>query len=389
MQMRILLLVLDSVGIGALPDAGKYGDAGSNTLGNVASAAGGLALPVLEELGLANIIEVSGLSPAENPKASYGRMAEAADGKDTITGHWEMAGVIVSEPFRTYPVGFPAELIQEFSRRISRQILGNFAASGTEIIESLGREHMDTGRPIVYTSADSVFQIAAHEEIIPLEEQYRICEIARELLHGDYKVARVIARPFVGRPASFTRTANRRDYALEPEAPTVLDALKEQCKRVISVGKIMDIFSGRGIAEGHKTRDNGHGIDTILEVMAQGRGDLIFANLVDFDMLFGHRNNALGYARALEEVDAGIGRIIRAMGVSDVLIITADHGCDPTFPGTDHTREYVPLLVFGRGLKSGVNLGTRRTFADIAATVAELLGIAYDSPGTSFAYEVR
>jgi len=389
MQMRILLLVLDSVGIGALPDAGKYGDAGSNTLGNVASAAGGLALPVLEELGLANIIEVSGLSPAENPKASYGRMAEAADGKDTITGHWEMAGVIVSEPFRTYPGGFPAELIQEFSRRISRQILGNFAASGTEIIESLGREHMDTGRPIVYTSADSVFQIAAHEEIIPLEEQYRICEIARELLHGDYKVARVIARPFVGRPASFTRTANRRDYALEPEAPTVLDALKEQGKRVISVGKIMDIFSGRGIAEGHKTRDNGHGIDTILEVMAQGRGDLIFANLVDFDMLFGHRNNALGYARALEEVDAGIGRIIRAMGVSDVLIITADHGCDPTFPGTDHTREYVPLLVFGRGLKSGVNLGTRRTFADIAATVAELLGIAYDSPGTSFAYEVR
>ena len=387
--MRILLLVLDSVGIGALPDAEKYGDAGSNTLGNVARALGGLALPVLEELGLANITEVSGLSPAENPKASYGRMAEAADGKDTITGHWEMAGVIVSEPFRTYPVGFPAELIQEFSRRIGRQILGNFAASGTEIIESLGREHMDTGRPIVYTSADSVFQIAAHEEIIPLEEQYRICEIARELLHGDYKVARVIARPFIGQPSAFTRTANRRDYALEPESPTVLDALKEQGKTVISVGKIMDIFSGRGIAEGHKTRDNGHGIDTILEVMAQGRGDLIFANLVDFDMLFGHRNNALGYARALEEVDAGIGRIIRAMDARDVLIITADHGCDPTFPGTDHTREYVPLLIFGRSLKSGVNLGTRRTFADVAATLADLLDIDYTCPGTSFAYEVR
>lgn len=387
--MRILLVVLDSVGIGALPDAGKYGDEGSNTLGNVARAVGGLALSVLEGLGLANIVVVSGLSPAEDPKACYGRMAEAADGKDTITGHWEMAGVIVSEPFRTYPGGFPEALIQEFSHRIGREILGNYAASGTEIIETLGREHMETGRPIVYTSADSVFQIAAHEEIIPLEEQYRICGIARELLHGDYKVARVIARPFIGQPGAFIRTANRRDYALEPEIPTVLDALKEQGKRVISVGKIKDIFSGRGIAEGHKTRDNRHGIDTILEVMAEERGDLIFANLVDFDMLFGHRNNALGYARALEEVDAGLGRIIQAMNERDVLIVTADHGCDPTFPGTDHTREYVPLLVFGRSLKSGVNLGTRRTFADVAATVAELLDIDYICPGTSFAHEVR
>lgn len=387
--MRILLVVLDSVGIGALPDAEKYGDLGSNTLGNVARAVGGLALPVLEGLGLANIVEVSGLSPAEHPQACYGRMAEAADGKDTITGHWEMVGVIVSEPFRTYPGGFPQELIQEFSRRIGREILGNYAASGTEIIALLGQEHMETGKPIVYTSADSVFQIAAHEEVIPLEEQYRICGIARELLLGDYKVARVIARPFIGQPGAFTRTANRRDYALEPEIPTVLDALKEQGKRVISVGKIMDIFSGRGIAEGHKTRDNGHGIDTILEVMAEKRGDLIFANLVDFDMLFGHRNNAEGYARALEEVDAGLGRIIQAMNERDVLIITADHGCDPTFPGTDHTREYVPLLVFGRGLKSGVNLGTRSTFADIAATLADLLGIDYICPGTSFAHEVR
>ncbi len=387
--MRILLVVLDSVGIGALPDAGKYGDEGSNTLGNVARAVGGLELPVLEGLGLANIVEVSGLSPAEDPKACYGRMAEAADGKDTITGHWELAGVIVSEPFRTYPGGFPDELIQEFSRRIGREILGNIAASGTEIIEALGREHMETGRPIVYTSADSVFQIAAHEEIISLEEQYRICGIARELLHGDYKVARVIARPFIGQPGAFTRTPNRKDYALAPEIPTVLDALQEQGKMVISVGKIMDIFSGWGITEGHKTRDNGHGIDTILKVMAENRGDLIFANLVDFDMLFGHRNNAEGYARALEEVDAGLGRIIRVMGERDVLIVTADHGCDPTFPGTDHTREYVPLLVFGSGLKAGVNLGTRRTFADVAATVADWLDIDYTCPGTSFAHEVR
>lgn len=387
--MRVLLVVLDSVGIGALPDAEKYGDVGSNTLGNVARAVGGLNLPVLEKLGLANILEVAGLSASSAPLANYGRMAEAADGKDTITGHWEMAGVIVSEPFRTYPRGFPAELIAEFSRRIGRGVLGNYAASGTEIIADLGEEHMKTGNPIVYTSADSVFQIAAHEEVIPLEEQYRICTIARELLHGEYKVARVIARPFIGQPGAFTRTANRRDYALEPETRTVLDALAAQGRRVIGVGKIKDIYSGRGIAESHKTKDNNDGIETILRVMKDSSGDLIFANLVDFDMLFGHRNNPEGYARALEEVDAGIGRIIQAMAEEDILIITADHGCDPTTPSTDHSREYVPLLVYGPRLKSGVNLGTRRTFADISASLADFFNIEYDSPGTSFADEVR
>lgn len=387
--MRVLLVVLDSVGIGALPDAHKYGDEGSNTLSNVALAVGGLALPVMEGLGLANVVEVKGLSPVEHPKGCFGRMAEAADGKDTITGHWEMAGVIVLEPFRTYPHGFPGELLEEFSRRIGRGILGNYAASGTEIIAVLGEEHMKTGSPIVYTSADSVFQIAAHEEVIPLEEQYSICTIARELLHGDYKVARVIARPFIGTPGAFTRTSNRRDYALEPEIPTVLDALAEQGKRVTGVGKIKDIFTGRGIAESYKTVDNNDGIETILQVMKDDRADLIFANLVDFDMLFGHRNNPEGYAQALEEVDAGIGRIIQAMEERDILIITADHGCDPTSPSTDHTREYVPLLVYGPRLKKGINLGTRRTFADISASLADFLNIEYDSPGTSFADEVR
>lgn len=387
--MRVLLIVLDSVGIGALPDAGQYGDEGSNTLGNVAKAVGGLSLPVLEGMGLANIVEVSGLSPMESPLANYGKMAEAAPGKDTITGHWEMAGVIISEPFRTYPRGFPPALIDGFSRRIGRGVLGNVVASGTEIIDALGREHMATGKPIVYTSADSVFQVAAHEEVIPLEEQYGICQVARELLLGEDKVARVIARPFLGEPGAFVRTGNRRDYALEPERPTVLDALAEQGRTVISVGKIWDIFSGRGIAQAHKTLDNRHGIETILAVLAGGKGDLIFANLVDFDMLFGHRNNAQGYARALEEVDAGLGRVVRAMAADDILIITADHGCDPTFPGTDHTREYVPLLVYGPGLKAGVNLGTRPTFADIAATLADLLGIVYTGPGVSFSMEVR
>lgn len=387
--MRILLLVLDSVGIGALPDAAKYGDEDSNTMGNVARAVGGLKLPVLERLGLANIVKVAGLAPADDPLACYGRMAEAADGKDTITGHWEMAGVIVSEPFRTYPGGFPEEIINEFSRRIGRGVLGNYAASGTEIIDELGSEHMQTGSPIVYTSADSVFQIAAHEEVIPLEEQYKICTIARELLSGEYKIARVIARPFTGQPGSFARTYNRKDYALEPEGPTVLDALQEQGKTVISIGKITDIFSGRGIAQSFKSKDNAHGLELTVSAMSRDDGDLIFVNLVDFDMLYGHRNNAEGYARALEAADSGLGRIIQVMKQDDVLIVTADHGCDPTFRGTDHTREYVPLLVYGKGIKDGVDLGIRRTFADVAATVAELLGVEYSCPGTSFAPEVK
>ncbi|HOB35454.1 MAG: phosphopentomutase [Firmicutes bacterium] len=387
--MRVLLVVLDSVGIGALPDADQYGDAGSNTLGHTARTVGQLKLPVLEKLGLANILDVSGLKAQDEPLGCYGRMAEAAQGKDTITGHWELAGVIVSEPFRTYPRGFPAGLIEQFTRRIGRGILGNVAASGTEIIARLGKEHMETGKPIVYTSADSVFQIAAHEEVIPLAELYAICQTARELLHGEYKVARVIARPFIGVPGAFQRTANRRDFALEPEGQTVLDALAQNGREVVGIGKIHDIFSGRGIARSYKTRSNQHGIEILLDVTERGEGDLVFTNLVDFDMLYGHRNDAPGYARALEEADRGLGRVMAAMGNDDVLIVTADHGCDPTFPGTDHTREYVPLLVYGERIKRGVNLGTRQTFADVAAAVAEMLAVEYKCPGTSFWHEVK
>lgn len=387
--MRVILLVLDSVGVGALPDAAKYGDTGSNTLANVAEAVGGLKLPFLEKLGIANIIPVAGVAKVESPLGCFGKMAEAADGKDTITGHWEMAGVIVSEPFKTYPQGFPQEIITEFSRQIGREVLGNIVASGTEIIDSLGAEHLETGKPIVYTSADSVFQIAAHEEVIPLEELYSICEKAREMLMGDYKVARVIARPFIGQPGSFKRTSNRRDYALEPEVPTVLDALEIHTKTVVSIGKISDIFSGKGISKSYKTKDNAEGIETLVRVISEGRGDLVFANLVDFDMLFGHRNNAQGYAKALEEADAGIGQMLEVLKNDDILIITADHGCDPTFPGTDHTREYVPLLVYGRAIKQGVDLGIRKTFADVAATVAEILQVEYSCQGTSFAQEVK
>jgi len=387
--MRVILMVLDSVGIGAMPDAEKFGDVGSNTLGNIAREVGGLNLPVMEQLGMANILEVNGLTSDPNPQGCFGRMAEAADGKDTITGHWEMAGVIVSEPFRTYPQGFPQLIIDDFSRRIGRGVLGNVVASGTEIIAELGQQHVRTGKPIVYTSADSVFQIAAHEEVIPVQELYRICQEARNLLQGEHKVARVIARPFVGEAGSFVRTANRKDYSVEPERPTVLQALAKAGKTVISVGKIQDIFSGLGIAQAHKTKSNAHGLETTLSLVTQGQGDMVFINLVDFDMLYGHRNDVQGYAQALEEADAGIGRIMEAMKEEDVLIITADHGCDPTFPGTDHTREYVPLLVYGRNLRAGVDLGTRKSFADVAATVAELLAVDYSCPGFSFAKEVR
>lgn len=385
MGCRVLLLVLDSVGIGALPDADRYGDRGSNTLANVARAAGGLSLPVLEGLGLGNILQVQGVKEAEPPGGCYGRMAEASPGKDTITGHWEMAGIILHEPFQTFPQGFPDQVIVEFGRRIGRKVLGNVVASGTEIIEHLGPEHMRTGKPIVYTSADSVFQVAAHEGIIPPAELYEICLVARELMTGRHKVGRIIARPFVGQAGSFRRTANRRDFALEPESDTVLDLLVAAGREVVGIGKIRDIFAGRGVTRSHKTRDNAHGLELMEQIARSGAGDLVFANLVDFDSVYGHRNNAAGYALALEEADSGIGRVMEAMQPGDVLIITADHGCDPTHPGTDHTREYVPLLAWTPGMKRGNDLGTRRTFADVAATIAQLLAVDYNGPGTSFA----
>lgn len=385
---KVTLIVLDSVGVGALPDAGQYGDSGSNTLVHTARAVGGLNLPNLGQMGLGNIIEIDGVPPVAKPTAAYGKMAEQSAGKDTTTGHWEIAGLILKRPFPVYPNGFPPGLIEEFEKRIGRQVIGNKVASGTAIIEELGAEHMATGGPIVYTSADSVFQIAAHEEIIPLDELYRICRTARELLTGEHAVGRVIARPFTGQPGAFQRTANRHDFSLEPPGETILDHLKEKGLPVVAVGKIEDIFAGRGITRAVHTKGNPDGIEQTLAAMRYSPAGLVFTNLVDFDMLYGHRNNARGYADALEEFDRRLPEITAALQVEEILIITADHGCDPTTPDTDHTREYVPLLVYGRPVGGGVNLQVRQTFADVAATIAEIFDLKF-SRGTSFWPEVK
>jgi len=384
---RVILIVLDSVGAGALPDAAQYGDEGSDTLGNMARVLGGLHLPHFQQLGLGNIHPILGLLPAPVPLAAYGRMAEQSVGKDTTIGHWEIAGVISSQPLPTYPHGFPPALIAEYERRIGRQTLGNYPASGTVILDELGAEHMRTGFPIVYTSADSVFQVAAHEEIIPIEELYRICRIARELLAGEHNVGRVIARPFVGTPGAFQRTSNRRDFSALPPEPTLLQRIVEAGQAVWAVGKIEDIFAGQGISTAVHTHDNMNGVDKTLEAMAQAGPGLIFTNLVDFDMVYGHRNNVAGYAAALLAVDARVPALLRALRSDDVLIFTADHGCDPTTASTDHSREYVPLLVYGASVR-GVNLGTRDTFADIGATIADWLGVSPPRAGRSFASEV-
>lgn len=380
---HVAVVVADSVGIGALPDAARYGDEGSNTLGNTAAAVGGLRLPTLQSLGLGNILPLAGVPPAAAPVAAYGRMAEQAPGKDTTTGHWELMGLPLSRPFPVYPQGFPPDLIALFEKEIGRKVLGNKVASGTAIIEELGREHLETGSPIVYTSADSVFQVAAHEDVIPVEELYRICSVARRLLSGEHAVGRVIARPFVGKPGSFRRTANRRDFSLPPPGPTVLAKALEAGKRVLGIGKIGDIFAGQGLTAVRHTTCNSEGLAATAEALAEGKWDLVFTNLVDFDMLFGHRNDIRGYARAVEELDAGLPELLAALGPADVLFLTADHGCDPTTPSTDHSREYVPLLVYGPRVRSQ-SLGTRDTFADLGATVAESLGVPWQGPGTSF-----
>lgn len=380
---RVALFVLDSVGVGELPDAGEYGDSGSNTLGNISRAVGGLKMPNLGRLGLGNIIRVEGVLPAEKPEASYGRMAEKSPGKDTTTGHWEMAGIIMKQPFPVYPNGFPPDLIKSYEEKIGRRVIGNKAASGTAIIEELGPEHMETGFPIVYTSADSVFQVAAHEEVIPLEELYRICRIARDMLNGEQAVGRVIARPFEGKPGSFRRTANRHDFSLKPTGRTLLDLLTDNGVRVTAVGKIKDIFDGEGVTNAVLTKGNKEGMEKSLQLMKSEITGFIFTNLVDFDMLYGHRNNPRGYADALEELDRWFPELINSMKDDDVLIITADHGCDPTTSSTDHSREYVPLLIFGKQVSGGVNLGVRESFADIAATVAEIFGLEFDV-GQSF-----
>ena len=384
---RVILIVLDSVGIGALPDAGVYGDTGSNTLVNTAEVVGGLKLPNLGLLGLGNIAKIKGVLPEDNPTGAYGKMAERSPGKDTTTGHWEMSGVILDQPFPVYPHGFPPEIIKTFEEKIGRKTLANKAASGTAIIEELGEEHIKTGYPIVYTSADSVFQIAAHEEIIPLEELYSMCRVARKLLSGEHAVGRVIARPFVGRPGSFKRTANRHDFSLKPPGETILNLLHSSGCRVQAVGKIEDIFAGEGITEAVHSSGNPDGMEKTLELIRRQGGGFIFANLVDFDMLYGHRNNPEGYVGALEEFDRKLPDYIMALRDDDMLIITADHGCDPTTSSTDHSREYVPLLLYGRLLRGGVNLGIRETFADVAATIAEIFGMKMTT-GQSFLGEI-
>ena len=383
MGKRAIVIVLDSMGVGECADSCLYCDQGSNTLANTAKAVGGLNLPHMQTIGLGNILDIMGVAAVTNPVGAYGKMQEKSPGKDTTTGHWELMGLELTQAFPTYPEGFPPELIAQFEQQIGRKTIGNVVASGTEIIKELGPQHMRTGCPIVYTSADSVFQIAAHEEIIPLETLYHYCRVARELLQKEHAVGRVIARPFIGQPGNFVRTANRHDFSKEPDI-TLLDKVKESGQAVIGIGKIKDIFAGRGVTESHSTVNNQDGIDKILQGLKKDFTGLLFANLVDFDQLYGHRNDPHGYARALEEFDQRLPEITNLLGPQDLFIITADHGCDPTTVSTDHSREYVPLLVYGMELQRGVDLGCRETFADVAATIAEHLGIAYNLAGKSF-----
>jgi len=372
---RVIWIVLDSVGIGELPDAAAYGDVGRDTLGHIARSRP-LRLPNLVRLGLANIKPLANLQPPAKPAASFGKGATVSPGKDTTTGHWEMAGIWLEQAFPVYPHGFPKSLIEEFERQIGRRTLGNKPASGTEIIKELGEEHVRTGFPIVYTSGDSVFQVAAHEDVIPIAELYRICEIARKLLDGPNRVGRVIARPFAGTPENFRRTERRHDYAVEPPRPMLLDALAKAQVPVFGVGKIHDIYNGRGVEKYATTKNNADGMAKLTEALAQRPSGLIFANLVDFDMLFGHRKDVEGFARSLEEFDALLGPFLDALRPSDLLIITADHGCDPDprWPTTDHSREYVPILAYSPRSGAGVNLGIRQTLADMGQTVAENFG---------------
>ena len=386
MFRRVIWIVLDSVGIGEMPDAAQYGDAGSDTLGNIARLRG-LKLPNLARLGLGNIKPLAGIAPAAAPTGSFGRCTLASPGKDTTTGHWEMVGIHLEKPFPLYPRGFPREIMDEFEGRIGRRSLGNKPASGTEIIKELGEEHMRTGSPIIYTSADSVFQVAAHEEVIPVPELYKICETARAILRGPYEVGRVIARPFIGSPGHFARTPNRHDYAVPPPRGMLLDQLDARDVTVHSIGKISDVFLGRGIRQSAKTSNNGDGMTKTLHAMQETRDGLIFVNLVDFDQQYGHRNDIEGYGGALEQFDAWVPEFEDALGPDDMAVITADHGCDPTTPSTDHSREYVPLLVSGPNVRHGVNLGLRATLSDIGQSVAANFG-THIAQGTSFLAEI-
>jgi phosphopentomutase len=391
------VIVLDSVGIGELPDASVYGDEGSNTLGNIAARVA-LKIPTLRSMGLGKL---AALDTSSGVIGAYGRMAEASPGKDSVTGHWEMMGVVLDRPFPTFPHGFPADVIAEFERRIGRATLGNVVASGTEILDRLGAEHMQTGKPIVYTSADSVFQIAAHEQVIPVDEQYRICETAFDLVGRGMGVGRVIARPFVGAPGSFKRTANRHDYALEPAGETLLDRLTRHGIPVVAIGKINDLFAGRGIGRAVHTASDAEGMQRLSETLHEREDGFIFVNLVDFDTVYGHRNDVAGYAANLERFDEALVRVLPTLRASDLLVITADHGNDPSTPSTDHSREFVPLLITGGPRRStegpakagphvrqGVDLGTRQTFADLGQTLAENFGVGPLAHGTSFLEDI-
>jgi phosphopentomutase len=386
---RIFWIVLDSVAIGELPDAAEYGDVGRNTLGHIAESRA-LEIPNLVRLGLANIAPLKHLAPASAPTGAYGRGATRSPGKDTTTGHWEMAGVWLEQAFPVYKNGFPKELIEEFERQIGRKTIGNKPASGTEIIKELGEEHFRTGKPIVYTSGDSVFQIAAHEEVIPIAELYRMCEIARKLLDGPHRVGRVIARPFTGTPGNFVRTTRRHDYAVDPPKPMLMDVLAEHRVRVFGVGKIHDIYNGRGVEEYVTTKSNADGMEKMTAAVSERKSGLIFCNLVDFDMLYGHRKDVEGFARSLEEFDRLLANFLPLLSLSDLLMITADHGCDPDprWATTDHSREYVPILAYSPGGGAGVNLEVRDTLADMGQTIAENFGGTIPH-GKSFLNEMR
>lgn len=384
MMTKVMLVIMDSVGIGALPDADQYSETDCNTICNIAEAIGGLKIPNLASLGIGRISPIKGVDEPAEILGSYGKMAELSKGMDTTIGHWEIAGLIIEQAMPTFPRGFPPELITAYEERIGTRVLGNKVASGTEIINELGPVHIKTGYPIVYTSADSVFQIAAHEDIVPVKQLYEYCSIARELLTGPWAVGRVIARPFVGSPGNFTRTANRHDYSLKPPRPTILDALKEKGLEVVGVGKISDIFAGQGITRSFPTKNNEEGVEKSIQAWRNMQEGLIFSNLVEFDSVYGHRNDSGGYGAKLEEFDAMLPRLMELAAAEGILIITADHGNDPTTESTDHSREYVPLLIYGANVQAGIDLGVRRTFADLAATLAEIFQAPYQTEGESF-----
>ncbi len=387
---RVFLVVMDSVGIGEAPDAEKFGDIGSNTLGHIAEKMNGLKMPNMEKLGLGNIGEIKGIEKQQQPLAFYTKMQEASNGKDTMTGHWELMGLHIETPFRVFPEGFPKELIDEIESKTGRKVIGNKPASGTEILDELGAEHMQSGALIVYTSADSVLQIAAHEEVVPLEELYQICEIARELtLDEKYMVGRIIARPFIGNPGEFQRTANRHDYALKPFDRTVMNELKDSGYDVISIGKIEDIFDGEGITKALRTKSNMDGMDKLVDSLKMEFTGLSFLNLVDFDALYGHRRDPIGYGKALEEYDARLQEVFELLTNDDLLIITADHGNDPTHEGTDHTREFVPLLIYSPRMSQGTEIPSRMTFADVGASIADNFNVKAPNHGESFIHELN